>query len=273
MKRKPLIDGHLGKTDKTRQIGAITFTEATFTPNIKFPKHSHRNACFTLIHKGGYIETFERTVITAKPHSVIFRPPEESHSDSFGSSEVCSSLIEIESEWFEHLNRETTVLNDPLWFDNGQIAWQAMNLCREFREPDDVSRLAIEGLAMEMLAKTVRTVRERFTRTPPRWLVQVKELLHDQFSHNLTLGYIAQTAGVHPSYLANVFREYYRSSIGEYMRRLRIEFVCREIVTTDSSLVEIALNAGYSHQAHFTNTFKRSTGMSPAKYRAIFRQS
>jgi AraC family transcriptional regulator len=97
--------------------------------------------------------------------------------------------------------------------------------------------------------------------------------LHDQFAENLSLNEIAQAVNVHPSYLDNVFREFFQASIGEYVRQLRIEFACRKLVATNTPLVEIALTAGFSHQSHFTNTFKRSTGISPAQYRTIFRQS
>lgn len=273
MKQKPLSDSHLGKTNKTRQIGGIIFTQAVYLPNIKFLKHSHRNACFTLIHQGGYLETFGNKIINAKPNSVIFRPPEESHFDNFGSSKVCCSLMEIDSECFEQMSNQTAIIHEPFGFDSGQIVWQAMKLCNEFQEIDDVSQLAIEGLMMEMLAKSTRSVIRNSVRTPPQWLTQVKELLHDQFSENLSLNEIAQTVNIHPSYLANAFREFFQASIGEYVRQLRIEFACRELVATDTPLVEIALNAGFSHQAHFTNTFKRSTGMPPAQYRMIFRQS
>lgn len=273
MKQKSLNYNHLGETNKTLQIGRVIFTQVVYSPKTKFSKHSHRNACFTLIQQGGYVESFGNKIIEAKPNSVIFRPPEESHFDDFGSSEVHCSLIEIDSKWFENLSRQSALIEEPLGFDNGQIVWQVMRLCNEFQQIDDVSQLAIEGLMMELLAKTKRGVRKNSVRTPPQWLTQVKELLHDQFSENLSLNDIAQTAGVHPSYLANSFRDFFQASIGEYMRHLRIDFACRKLVATDTPLVEIALSAGFSHQAHFTNTFKRSAGMSPAQYRSLFRQS
>jgi hypothetical protein len=161
MKQQPSSDSHFGKTKITRRIGSIIFTQAVYSPSAKFPKHSHRNACFTLIHQGGYVESFGSKIINATPHSVIFRPPEEMHSDNFGSSQVNCSLIEIESEWFGKLCQQTKILEQPFGFDNGRIVWQAMRLCSEFQQLDDVSQLAIEGLMMEMLAITVRRVKKK----------------------------------------------------------------------------------------------------------------
>jgi AraC-like DNA-binding protein len=41
------------------------------------------------------------------------------------------------------------------------------------------------------------------------------------------------------------------------IRKLRVEFVCRRLTTSNASLVEIALAAAFSDQSHFSNTFKR----------------
>ncbi|MBA3784476.1 MAG: helix-turn-helix domain-containing protein, partial [Acidobacteria bacterium] len=57
------------------------------------------------------------------------------------------------------------------------------------------------------------------------------------------------------------------------VRRLRVENACREMIKSETSLVEIALAAGFSSQSHFSSVFKRMTGMTPAMYRANALQS
>jgi AraC family transcriptional regulator len=76
---------------------------------------------------------------------------------------------------------------------------------------------------------------------------------------------------VHPAHLAREFRRRRHCTIGGYVRRLRVEFACRELSSTDAPLAEIALAAGFSHQSHLTRTFKELTGMTPAKFRALSR--
>jgi AraC family transcriptional regulator len=73
--------------------------------------------------------------------------------------------------------------------------------------------------------------------------------------------------GVHPVYLASEFRKHFGCTIGEYVRKLRVEFACRRISESDSPLSDIAIAAGFSHQSHFSRTFKAVTGMTPAGYR------
>lgn len=160
-----------------------------------------------------------------------------------------------------------------MYFENGQIVRLTMALLKEFADPDDVSDLIIEGLMMEMMARASRRMRTRDHREPPEWLMRAKSLLDDEFSNRLSLAYIANIAGVHPAYLANTFRDFFHCSVGEYLRELRIDSACRQLSLSGAPLAEIALDLGFSNQSHFATTFRRSTGITPAKYRSIFRKS
>jgi AraC family transcriptional regulator len=46
-----------------------------------------------------------------------------------------------------------------------------------------------------------------------------------------------------------------------------VDFAARKLVTSDEPLTGIALAAGFSDQSHFSRTFKRQTGMTPATFR------
>jgi AraC family transcriptional regulator len=80
---------------------------------------------------------------------------------------------------------------------------------------------------------------------------------------------VAQAAGVHPAHLARGFRTYFKTSLGSYIRRLRVEFAARELVQSEASLATVALAAGFADQSHFTRLFKRHTGFTPNAYRRL----
>jgi AraC family transcriptional regulator len=132
---------------------------------------------------------------------------------------------------------------------------------------DELSPLAIEGLTLELLAESSRQASRTQDRQPPRWLLRVSDLVQARFHEPLTLGAIAESVGVHPAHLARVFRRFYGCTLGDYVRKLRVEFACHRLTTSDTPLADIALAAGFSDQSHFSNTFKRHTGMPPAVFR------
>jgi AraC family transcriptional regulator len=177
----------------------------------------------------------------------------------------------MDVRWVEHVREHSEIVDRPTDFHGGLPAELATRLYKEFRQMDELSPLIVEGLTLEVLGVAARSSLKRQRPKPPLWLEQARELLHDQFQEYLTLSNVAGLVGVHETHLCREFRRYYRSTMGEYIRRLRIEFACHQLSTSRTSLSEIALAAGFADQSHFARTFKRVTGMSPTTYRRTFR--
>jgi AraC family transcriptional regulator len=136
------------------------------------------------------------------------------------------------------------------------------------RAPDDISGLAIEGLVLQLLAATGRASRLASARRRLPSAASARDLLQARFAEPLSLEVLARATGVHPISLARAFHKAYGESPGAYQRRLRIEFACRELSSSRKTLAEIAIEAGFYDQSHFTRTFRRLVGITPARYRA-----
>jgi len=65
------------------------------------------------------------------------------------------------------------------------------------------------------------------------------------------------------------FRSAHRTSVGAYLRGLRVAFACRELARSRDSLASIAAAAGFYDQAHMTRVVGRATGATPAAIRAM----
>lgn len=257
----------------SQSIAGFHLSEKAYAPKSKLPMHSHPHACFCLVLEGTYTERYKWKAVECKPSRLIFRPAEEVHADHIGERDVRCFVIEFEAEWLTRLDKYAPAMNEPAGFQSSSLVWLAMRLRSESRRTDDFTSLAVEGLMLELAAEAARRSKRISERKQPRWLKRAKEILHENFNERMTLTHMAETVGVHPVYLAAAFRQHYHCSIGEYTRRLRIEFASRQLSDGDAPLVEIALAAGFAHQAHFTRTFKRFTGLTPAEFRSATRQS
>lgn len=143
----------------------------------------------------------------------------------------------------------------------------ANRLYRELKQTDGFSSLAVEGLMLEIIAETSRNYVKLPERDAPDWLNRAEEILQARFSEQLTLAEIANSVNVHPTHLARVFHRHYQCTVGEYIRKLRIEYACNQLSFTDAPLVEIALESGFYDQSHFSRSFKQTTGLTPTEYR------
>lgn len=260
-----------GKNLRTRQVAGLRLAEVLYFPGYATPKHSHDLPQLCLVRKGIFTEVYSGQTREVRPFSLITRPSGESHTQRFPYSEVHCLIVEFEPKWLERVREYHVSLADSLVFKGGLSVWLATRLYAEFQLSDKLSSLSIEGLALEVMGELSRQHLKMPKRNPPRWLKQTKELLHAHFLETLTLNGIAKSVGTHPVHLARGFRQHHSCTIGEYVRKLRVEFACSEMTATDSSLAEIAARTGFYDQSHFSRTFKRMVGLTPREYRAAFR--
>ncbi len=149
------------------------------------------------------------------------------------------------------------------------FGWLAQRLAGELRATDAGAPLAAEGIALELLALVSRD--SRGTDCAPAWVQTAEELLRTRTGHCVRLSGLAAELGVPPVQVARAFRARHGLSVGEYGRRVRVEWAATEIARGDRSLAEIAAEAGFADQSHFTRLFRRYVGTTPGRYRAFQR--
>jgi AraC family transcriptional regulator len=263
---------HETATSKLRLRG-LTLAIASYEMRQKVPNHSHENAFLCMALRGVCTEIYGRKVRVFEPSVLSFLPAGNMHSLEFHNTGMHSFSIEIAPLLAQRVGEYSLSLDTSIHCHGGLLTQLYKKTYAEFVRMDDVAPLAIEGLVLEMLAEVSRGQTEGAVDRSPRWLKQAQELIHEQFSESLTLSDISRAVGIHPVHLCRVFREHHRCTIGDYIRRLRIESASRQILTSNAALVEIAAAAGFSDQSHFSRIFKRVMGVTPTEYRAAHRKS
>jgi len=259
-----------GERRKSHQIAGLILTESIYSQNFSIPRHSRESAFFLFVLHGTCTETSETSTRMCDSSVLVFHPAGERHQAVWDQAGGRCFNLEFAPNWLDRFCEQKVRLDQPTDFDGGLSAWLALRLYQELQQTDDVSPLAMEGLALELVAVTTRQRKKVADRKPPRWLEQAHELLHAHFADTLSLSEVAASVGVHPAHLARVFRQRYHCSVGYYLRKLRIEFACRQLATSDRSFTEIGLAAGFADQSHFSKTFKSLIGMTPSEYQRNF---
>jgi AraC family transcriptional regulator len=153
------------------------------------------------------------------------------------------------------------------------LTWLGSRLGWELRRSDTAAGLGIDGVIHEMLAEVARA-RSSYAETRfPIWLQTAKDYIHGNYTLSFTVSDVACIAGVHPAHLAKVFRQKLGCTIGDYVRRLRVEASCQQILKTKMRLCDVAINEGFSDQSHMSREFRRFIGVSPNAYRRLHRNT
>ena len=242
--------------------------EAVYQPHTSLAMHEHSAPFFTYVLRGEFLERTGRIDRECRRGSVIFHPPCDAHANAVGPRGTMSLNVELAPElWAELASGHSA---DPVSGRvlSGDVEWLAASVWREFHRDDDARALGMDE-AVALLCSSLRPPvdRKRQGSASARRLALSAEYIGQQFIPPPRLAEVAQVAGVHPMHLARLFRECYGYSMGEFVRRRRIAWACGHLASSDKTISAIALDAGFADQAHFTRTFRRITGCTPAWYR------
>lgn len=95
------------------------------------------------------------------------------------------------------------------------------------------------------------------------------QYIENNYHTPIALSDIADIVGLNPSYLSRLFKKETGESITGYLNRIRIE-KSKELLQDNSlRLRDIAESVGFNDVSYFSNTFKKSTGISPTEYRTL----
>jgi AraC family transcriptional regulator len=215
---------------------------------------------------GRYFSTFGTQTAEFTPWTVSYHQAGFEHTSRYADGGARVLYVELPPDRIKGFGSTLASHLNHFSLQGGLLEWTARQLYQEFNAPDQFSPVVMDGLVMQLLAHLLRR-RTGPTQRLPAWLGRASETIRNRFTEPLALADLAKMVNVHQVHLAREYRRYYNCTIGEQIRRLRVEYACEQISSTDLSLAEIALAAGFSDQSHFTVSFKQQIGTAPSAYR------
>ena len=101
---------------------------------------------------------------------------------------------------------------------------------------------------------------------------RVREYIDWSFAQPITLSDLATVAGLSKMYFAAQFRRATGFRPHEFALRRRIERSQELLLGSELPLVQVALDVGFETQSHYSATFKRLVGETPARWRTLRRK-
>jgi AraC-like DNA-binding protein len=150
------------------------------------------------------------------------------------------------------------------------------------RAPAHPGRSALLAkLAEALFIETLRRYMAELPRQRTGWLAAARDpavgralgAIHREPARAWTVASLAQEARLSRT----IFAERFTRLLGEapltYVARCRMQLGARLLETTDDSVLQVAMHAGYESEAAFNRAFKREFALPPARYRKRRRTS
>ncbi len=250
------------------RAGPFRVSIARFPPHFSIPSHFHEWSCVSVLMAGRFEQRFPGRSCDCPPGVVLAKPAGERHEDRWFGAWSRHLIIEIDPDRHEELGPSRAMAEQIVHVPDVGAELIAHSAWQELSEADSVTPLAVEGLVLQLLARAQRRDQAGpLTNAAPPWLDAARDYLHDNYRASIRLAEVAAAAGVHPDYLSRVFGAVYRVTIGEYVRRLRVEAAALRLAASNESISAIAHGTGFSDQSHLTRVFKQRMGVTPGRYR------
>lgn len=258
-----------GRPIAQRDFGGFAVGLGVHRPHEVIPAHRHEDEyqwCLTL--EGGFEESAGQRRETCGPGSMLVRPPDCVHADRFTARRgLCLNLFPRRSWLIAHGFDDFT---DAYRHQRTRRAFElGRSIARELQHADTAAPLAIESLAIDLLASTAR-MDAHMRDGRPRWLAAALDRIEGEPSAELTLTSLSSSVGISAGHLARAFRSTLGKSVGGYVRERRLARAAALLRKSDASLATIAATVGFCDQAHFSRAFKAQLGATPAAFRQEF---
>ncbi len=257
-----------GQTLRLRTIGPFTVSEQLYPNGLIIPRHTHSLDYITFVLEGTFRERYGAHSIFCRTGAVRFLPAGVAHENEISAGLRCLHIA-AEPATLDQLRQDPTIPRRPSEISGLTATWLANRLYMEFSRQDTASEMAIQGVVLELLAEIARSEAADPALVAPHWLQQAVEIVESRFLERLSLSEIAAEVGVHYVHLSRQFHKYNRCTVGELIRRRRVQYASHLLAHSNTPLAEIALTCGFSDQSHLSFLFKRYMGMSPSKFRSL----
>lgn len=154
-----------------------------------------------------------------------------------------------------------------------------MEMDTEWKQQEAGYRMVLKALLLKLLAVLYRGFErtegygERMRRFQNGYvrLAPAIAMIDQRFNEALTLDQLAETVHMNRNYFSTVFSQMMGCTVSDYIISRRLRHALQLLMSSDASIISIALDSGFRNVSYFNRTFQRQFGVSPGKYRELVR--
>lgn len=159
---------------------------------------------------------------------------------------------------------DSSFLNSHFYIEQATGFYDAIvSIINEFSAKEPYFQPLCGSMLKELLIRLHRPS----TDTIPQKIQRVKDHIDNHYATDLTNAQLAAMVGYHEIYLNRIFLSCLGMNLHEYLLNTRLNRASYLILNTDLPLNMIPEQTGFHSYPHFSSSFRKHFGFSPAQYR------
>jgi len=250
-------------------MGGTLVRDTRLSPNVVLPRHEHAGAYVCLVLNGHYTER-ARAETRCTAGSVLVHPAGHVHENRIGGAGARCINVEFESGALRDgpLRALATLLDHEHHIALPPTFPALRRLADALAGDDGLADLQVHATVLELICAIARSPARDVRAPREAALARVVDHLESALGARPSIETLAALAGLHPHHFMRVFRVRLGETVGDYVRRRRLEIADAALRSGDGrALIDIALAAGFCDQSHFTRAYRRQFGLTPGQRR------
>jgi len=171
---------------------------------------------------------------------------------------ACQTALELYAMICETLDRNQLSVGDVL--KSSQLAYHELLLFTNLPE--------ITQWLTRLQGDLITFIQTEENENYPWIVAEATRFIKEHYTEEeISLGEVAHSVGLTPSYLSTLFREHMGVSYSDYLTSLRIEKAKELLQGSSLRVYEISHKVGYPNHYYFNRLFKKNVGTTPLDFR------
>ncbi len=267
------------KVEINSLIPAKIYIGNTKGENTHYPMHWHNNIEMVLVLSGEIKARINNIECVVHPGEILFVNSNELHeTEANNKNEIEAITVLLSYEFMKQYYPDIDSYYFELQGKNDErekIKKLIIDSAEEYKKKDEVYELKISILLMELCRILIEDCKvKRYEKSiyiqEEKSIANVKKAItymEENYEFNLSLKDIAHEIGMAPTYFERFFKKNTGETFYSYLNKIRLYYSYKELISTELSITEIAMNNGFSNVKSFIEMFKKTYNMTPGQYR------
>ena len=245
------------------------------------PLHNHDHYEFFIIIEGACKHIINNAEQILKQGHVLFIRPQDFHNYEILEDKDCRFINipcrnELINDLFEYFKNVDRVSFDSLEVPNISVL-SSLEVEKVIEDIEHFKMLTtidtkkatffIKAKMCDLFLKYFLNNQTEIDKNLPLWFENLlfKMQKKENFTNGLAIMY--KFSGRSVGHLNRVFRQYLNQTPTEYINNVRLEYAKNLLITTNKTVIEIAMESGFDNLSHFYHKFKHRFKKAPLEMR------
>lgn len=261
---------------RLRDSSEVMLSQGAYS-DFAFKPHYHIDFHIGMVLSGVQEQKFKGKKVLLGPGRISIMPPGEIHDGTnYQKNAYQMNTFRLSPNLVQQFFGDIFELNSLPDFggemiEDKRLSQQLILLFNTMKKEKEISNISVEEQCLSSLHPLLNMLTKKSSpqingALSAKHLKWVVEYCHANLGQKISLNQLSDITDLNRYQFLRRFEKSVGLTPHKWLTQLRLEHACRQLRTSDRSIVDIATGVGFYDQSHFNRAFKNLYGVAPSSY-------